>query len=48
MRYLLGGLVLLYVVFLIIGLITGRVKIKSCCAIADPERDLRMNPRQDL
>ncbi|HET7173890.1 MAG TPA: hypothetical protein VFI30_06400 [Nocardioidaceae bacterium] len=31
-----------FVVFLVIGSITGRVKMKSCCSIADPRCDARM------
>jgi hypothetical protein len=33
------GLALL---FLVIGALTGRVKVSSCCASADPAKDLRM------
>lgn len=31
-----------FVVFLVIGSITGHVKVKSCCGIADPRCDARM------
>lgn len=48
MKYLLGGVVALYTIVLFIGVVSGRVKLKSCCTVSSPERDLRMNPRQDL
>jgi hypothetical protein len=35
MRYLLGALVLLPTVALAVGMLRGRVKVKSCC-VADP------------
>jgi hypothetical protein len=31
-----------FVVFLVVGTITGSVKMKSCCGIADPRFDARM------
>ena len=42
MRFLLGGLVSVATLALAIGALTGRVKVRSCCAVADPARDLRM------
>lgn len=45
---MLGSVVVLYAITLLIGVVSGRVKLKSCCTISDPERDLRMNPRHDL
>jgi hypothetical protein len=30
------------VVFLAVGTMTGRVKVKSCCAVADPRSDARL------
>jgi len=41
MVYVLGVLVVAFVVLVVVGSVTGRIKIKSCCA-ADPRRDLRM------
>ena len=41
-QYLLGGAVVLFLVTLVFGAITHRVKLRSCCAVADPSRDLRM------
>lgn len=38
----LGVAVAVFVLLLVVGAITGRVKVKSCCAIADPRHDLRM------
>ncbi len=34
--------VVAFVVFLVVGAITGRVKVQSCCAVADPRCDARM------
>ena len=42
MRFLLGGLVSVATLALAIGALTGRVKVRSCCAAWDPSRDLRM------
>lgn len=49
MVYLLSAIVVAFPVLLAWGAITGRVKVRSCCA-ADPRRDLRMRdafPDQD-
>jgi Na+-transporting methylmalonyl-CoA/oxaloacetate decarboxylase gamma subunit len=35
-------LVLVFLVVLAVGALTGRVRGGSCCAAADPRRDLRM------
>jgi hypothetical protein len=40
-RYVLAALVVLPVLALVIGGLTGRVRARSCCP-ADPRRDLRM------
>ena len=37
-----GALVLAFVVLLVVGGLTGRVKLRSCCGIADPRNDARM------
>lgn len=42
MVQVLGGIVVAFLVLLVVGGITGRVKLKSCCAVADPRRDARM------
>lgn len=34
--------VLGFLVFLVIGAITGHVRLRSCCSVADPRRDSRM------
>jgi hypothetical protein len=31
-----------FLAFLVVGSITGHVKLKSCCGIADPRCDARM------
>lgn len=42
MHYLLGGLLAVLIVGFAIGALTGRVRVRSCCAVADPRCDLRM------
>ena len=44
MQYVIGSIVAVGTLALAVGAITGRVKARSCCAPADPERDLRMRP----
>jgi hypothetical protein len=34
--------VMAFLVFLVVGAVTGHVKLTSCCSIADPRCDLRM------
>lgn len=42
MTDVLGGLVALFLVALLVAGVTGRVRMRSCCSIADPAKDLRM------
>lgn len=42
MEIVLGVVAVGFLVLLVIGAVTGRVRINSCCAVADPRRDLRM------
>jgi hypothetical protein len=42
MQYVFGVPVLLFLVALVYGGVTGRVRMTSCCAVADPAKDLRM------
>ena len=42
MAYVFGIPCVLFLVFLVYGGLTGRVRLTSCCAVADPRRDLRM------
>ena len=42
MQYVIGGIVAAFTLALAIGALTGRVKVRSCCAVADPTRDRRM------
>ena len=42
MAYLFGIPTLVFVVVLVYGGITGRITMSSCCAVADPAKDLRM------
>lgn len=51
MQYVLGSIVAMAMMALAIGAITGRVKVRSCCAPADPAQDLRMQmdvPDRDI
>lgn len=42
-EYLLGGIVVLFLLVLAYGGLTGRVRARdACCCPADPDRDLRM------
>jgi hypothetical protein len=36
-----------FVAFLVVGALTGRVTMQSCCSVADPRRDLRMRAAFD-
>ena len=42
MAFVFGVPVLLFLMAVVVGALTGRVKVSSCCAVADPRRDLRM------
>ncbi len=42
MDYVLGSLAALFLVAALIGAVTGRLTVRSCCAVADPKRDARM------
>jgi hypothetical protein len=42
LTYVVGGLAAVLVLVLLLGAITGRLRLGSCCAVADPARDLRM------
>ncbi len=42
MQYVFGIPALLFLIALVYGGLTGRVRLTSCCAVADPRRDLRM------
>lgn len=42
MVYVLGSLAALFLVWVVVGAVTGRVEVRSCCAVADPRRDARM------
>lgn len=38
----LAVVVILFLAALVVGGITGRVRLTGCCAVADPRRDARM------
>lgn len=40
--YMLAGLMMLFLALLVIGAVTGKVKIRSCCSGGDASRDKRM------
>jgi hypothetical protein len=42
MAWLLSVPIAAFVVFIVVGAITGHVKVRSCCGIADPRCDARM------
>ena len=42
MPYVIGALAVGFLAFLILGAVTGRVRMSSCCTVADPRHDLRM------
>ena len=42
MEYVAGALVILLVLILVIGALTRRIQVTSCCSLSDPARDLRM------
>ena len=42
MVYLLGGIVVLYIIAMTVGALTGRVRIRPCCGVSDPRRDPRL------
>jgi hypothetical protein len=36
--------IVLFLVLLLVGAVTGRVRVRTCCAVTDPARDARMRP----
>ena len=42
LSYLIAAVVLAPVLALVVGAVMGRVRVQSCCAPADPAKDLRM------
>lgn len=42
MVYVLSAVVSAVPLLLAVGVLTGRVKVNGCCALADPRCDLRM------
>jgi hypothetical protein len=41
--YVLGACAALFLVVLLCAAVTGRLRLGSCCAVADPSRDVRMS-----
>jgi hypothetical protein len=46
-RYLVATPVVIFLVLLAVGALTGRVRARSCCSPADPAADLRMRVESD-
>ncbi len=42
MAYVFGVPALIFLVVVVVGGLTGRIRLTSCCTVADPRRDLRM------
>ena len=42
MVIVLGVLAVAFLVVMVAGAVTGRVKARSCCSVGSPEQDLRM------
>ena len=42
MEFVAGAVVLVLALILVIGALTRRVEVTSCCSLGDPARDLRM------
>lgn len=42
MVYVLGGFAALLLLALVVGALTRRIDLTSCCSIADPRQDARM------
>jgi hypothetical protein len=42
MTWVIAALVMVPVVALVFGAVTGRTRVSSCCSVADPTKDLRM------
>lgn len=40
--YLVAAALVAFLLALVAGALTGRVRVRSCCAGADPAKDLRM------
>lgn len=47
MAYVVGVMAAVFLIVLLWAVATGRVRIRSCCAVADPAKDLRMRAAFD-
>ena len=47
MEIVIATLITLPLVGLVVGALSGRVRLTSCCATSDPSRDLRMRAAFD-
>ena len=47
LEMVLATLIAVPLVALVVGALTGRVRLRSCCATSDPSRDLRMRAAFD-
>ena len=47
MPYVIAALAVGFLAFVVIGTLSGRIRMSACCAVADPSRDLRMRGAHD-
>ena len=47
MKYVLGGIWIVICLWVLVAMVAGRVKLRSCCP-ADPARDRRMSDAGDV
>ena len=47
MALILGSVVVAFMLMLVVGALTGRVRAQSCCGAGDARRDLRMRSAFD-
>ncbi len=47
MQIVLAVIVIVGMSLLVVGSIRGKVRLKSCCSVADPRQDLRMRAAFD-
>ena len=47
MPYVIAALAVGFLALVVIGAVSGRVRMSACCAVADPSRDLRMRGAYD-
>jgi hypothetical protein len=43
-RYVVAAPVVMFLVLLVVGAVTGRVRVASCCSVPSAEQDRRLEP----